>query len=82
MSPFESSLAEESKWLANIVNQSMPSDSQSGLRVYIGPTAVDLSVLTEAQRLRDQLAHEQRILAAYRHKDHRGYQSNRGIGSF
>ena len=67
--------------LVNVINQ--PADLCFGRNdVFIGPTAIELSAIDEAARLRDHLATERKILAAYRHHDHRGYRSNRSFRYF
>lgn len=56
MTPFEYALSEESRYLANIVDQPMPTDPRSGYRSYIGPTAIiptdsNHSLITDNERL-------------------------------
>lgn len=38
LTPFDHALAEESKWLAKVIDQTMPDDFLTARRVYIGPT--------------------------------------------
>jgi hypothetical protein len=79
---FESALAEESKWLAHVEDQPMPTDSRAGHRTYIGPTAVDLSMLPDSMRESLIRQREQKLLSAWHHHDHRGYRANSSVRSF
>lgn len=63
MNPFESALAEESLYLAQIFNQPMPNDPRSGHRTYIGPTAY-INVQSATNTLVPE--HEAAMLANFR----------------
>ena len=62
MTPFDQALREEEKWLCKVTERPMPSDSNTGRRVYIGPClppVASLHYLTEADAT--HIPHEDHI---------------------